>query len=62
MKKIINFEDAAKKTVENKQSDTEKADFPDFAEWYAEYLDHKSDFIRLVIHISCFIICSNRNV
>lgn len=50
MEKIINFEYAANKTKRNKQSGAEKADFPDFAEWYAEYiLDHKSDFIRLVM-------------
>ena len=50
MGKIINFEDTANKARKNKQSGAEKADFPDFAEWYAEYiLDHKSDFIRLVM-------------
>ena len=50
MEKVINFEDAANKTRKNKQSGAEKADFPNFAEWYAEYiLDHKSDFIRLVM-------------
>lgn len=50
MEKIINFEYAANKTKGNKQSGAEKADFPDFAEWYAKYiLDRKSDFIRLVM-------------